>query len=151
MARTGMWTKTANQIAEKKHDFLKDLRIFGNDVIYVEQIDTGTWDPVTDRKIGSKEYREILYIKAILQLPIKSGAQDDLTESTNSTSSFAGGHKLNVVDITGSIVGKLRVEVPLTMTGVYVINGISYRLKAILDNQNIGQLALWNVVHFVKA
>lgn len=151
MIRQGLWNKTANSLAEKKHSFIKDCRIYGTDVVYVEQIDSGVFDPVTDRKVGGKTSQETLFVRVMLQIPIKSTMQDDTIQGTNSHNSFAGGYKLNIVDITGSIVAKVNLKLPMTMTGIYVIGGVAYRLKGILDNQSIGKLPLWNVVHFVKA
>ena len=143
-----LWTKTANQLAQAKVDFLKDCQLYGEDILSVNFVQTGTFDHVLDKPTGGTTVRnETVYPKAILLAKVKYDVGEDGTQ-------YAAvlGHRLTSLPSSGILVGKVKVGVPLTPTTVYEILGSSYRFSRILDSVAIsGKKVIYNLVLFVKA
>ncbi|MCK7507724.1 MAG: hypothetical protein MZV70_29200 [Desulfobacterales bacterium] len=56
------------------------------------------------------------------------------------------------IDVSTSLVGRLKPNVPLTPTAIYTINGANYKLKRVVENVFLhSQVPLWNVVLLVRA
>ena len=140
---------TANQLAEIKNDFLKDLSIHGDDVVYTEKKATGgTWDAVKDQMTGGTiSDVSVAYRRALLIAPVK------LTEETASGKGigYAFGSNIGEVVVGSTLVARVHTRVPLTQSGVYEFQGMKWKLQRIVESYSIGRKKIWNLVKFVRA
>lgn len=139
----------ANQISEVWVSFLKDCSSHGDDVIYEEVKTTGgTWDPVKDRMVGGgSETVTQTYLRASLEAPVNfnEGA------TKGSGTGFVMGHQLGGIVAGETLITRLKIEVPLTQTGTYQIQGQRWKLVRLVDSYRVGKRVFWNLVHLAKA
>jgi len=152
-----IWNKTANELAERRNSFLRDLGHVGMDVTYrVMTTVGGTWDNVQDALVGgTQQPQDTLFPKSGLLVPIKQ--MDDSGEGMrmNQKMVVAGGRKMAGVDITTMAIIRFNVNIPLSFDAIYLIGNAAlglqqYHLDAIINTVAIGPLPLWNEVRMVK-
>lgn len=144
-----LWNRTANQLVEKRNNFLRDLA-HGVQVIYrTTQTTGGTWDNVTETMVGATvQDVDVDYGKAALVMPVKSINDAD---SGNEHASAVAGIKITGIDMTKVIVCRFHTKVPLNLEATYLIGGRPHRLTKVLSNVFIGALPCWNEVMLVEA
>jgi len=139
----------ANQISDKWVSFLKDCSSHGDTVIYEEMKTTGgTWDSVKDRMTGGTTAPVTeTFVKASLEAPVTFNESSE----RGSGSGFVMGHQLGNVTAGDTLVTRFQSKIPLTQTGVYIINGQRWKLSRLVDAYRVGKRVFWNLVHLVKA
>lgn len=146
---SNLHTKTANQVAQIHYNFLKELAAYGEAVLYSELKSTGgTWDPISETmKGGVTTEIPTVFDKAALIAPIKFNEDS----STGRGGAYTFGHNLGDFIVGSTLVARVKTTVPLTVSGIYTIQGSSWKLSKILETFTLGKLKVWNLVKFVKA
>jgi hypothetical protein len=141
---------TANQAAQPWVNFLRDCQAYGDDVVYEEQQTTGgTWDAVKDTMVGgSTETVSTTYRKGSLAAPVVLRGS---AEKGSIGTAFVMGHQLGEVVAGETHICRMRAEIPLTKSGVYLINGQRWKFTRLIDSYRVGKRTFWNLVQFMRA
>lgn len=140
----------ANQVSNKWVEFLKDCAAFGDDVSYITKVFTGgALDPVTDKIVGGAEVsNEVFYPRSALAAPVR---YDERLDKSGMGNAIVLGHQLGGVVTGETYIARVKVNLPLSATAVYQINGMNYRFTKLVDTFRIGRKAMWNLAMFTRA
>jgi len=141
---------TANQVSQQWINFLRDCQAYGDDVVYEEQCTTGgTWDAVKDMMVGgTTKTVAVTYRKGSLAAPVTF---NESAEKGGVGTAFVMGHQLGQVIAGETHICRMKPEIPLTKSGVYLINGVRWKFTRLIDSYRVGKRSFWNLVQFSRA
>lgn len=151
MTRIALNKLNANQVSEKWVGFLKECSSFGDTVIYTEMKQSGgTWDAVKDRMVGAVETPvSQTFVKAALVAATRFDETNDAKSGMGEA--FVMGHRLGDVVTGETYIARFKVEVPLTASGIYTINGMTYVFQRLVDSMRFGSRVMWNLALLVRS
>ena len=142
--------QNANQIADRWINFLKECSNYGDDISYTEMnMVGGSHDDVTDQTIGGVlTPSTTIYRKCAVAAPSQ---MRDTAFKAGYGEAFVLGHQVGGVTLGETYIARLKMDVPLSKTGIYLINGVTYKFTQLLDAMRVGKRVVWNLAMFARS